>query len=124
MGKQVGKLADELIQVYKPEIIGIFSETLKRFVSLCYKFRLTENEGNGGRIIHVVDGILHSTGSIDSQIIAAQFLSSTYPKPHVLEEEYKRLVTELRKIQDKTVQIFVNYRLTQSRPIGYFDMLV
>lgn len=121
IGKKVGLLVDELIKDFEAQVIGIISETLKRFLSLCYKYRLTTNEG---KIIHVIDGILKSTGSINTQIMAIQVLSSTYPKPHTYEYEYNKLIGELRQIQNKTVQIFVNYRLNQSRPIGYFDMLV
>jgi hypothetical protein len=129
IGKKIGILVDSMTETYKSQIIEVISETLKRFLSLCYKYELVSDEGDGARVIWIIDGILSSTGSLDTQILASHLLllsHSNHYKGHKLEDIYLNVLESLRNSKDKTVQIFVNYRLAQRgliRSRGY-DVLV
>lgn len=131
VGKEIGKLADFCVGVYKPEIISVFSEAAKRFISYCCSERLRDRKSNsdsdGARIIFIVDGILESTGSIDTAIIASQLLLSSFgviQKGHKFEGHFANIMKKLAQVKDKTVQIFVRYGTAQCRPNRGFDILV
>jgi hypothetical protein len=130
IGTDIGKLVDQTVAENKPEIVPIISEVVKRFISLCYKGRLTMGDGDGAKIIFIVEGILDSTGSIDTQIVAAQQLlqmsgSNVPPKGHKFETKYAEIVKKLKEVKDNTVQIFFHYMAISSQfGSARYDVLV
>jgi len=83
---------------------------------------------DGTRIIFIVEGIMGSTGSIDTQIVVSQLLFTSNAggpgKGHKYEERYEKIVKGLREVKNRTVQIFVNFGSSQSRCNRGFDILV